>query len=111
MCLPVGVANTRKIPDDRITASSFYNNVEKPEYGRLNGDRGVGVWCPKTISNRSDYLQVDMGSALSVCAVATQGSKTQDFWTPTYKLQLSLDGSNWEFYEENDALKVRNQMF
>ena len=88
-----------------MTASTFYDNKEYPYYGRLNGTRGNGVWCPK-ISNRGEFLQVDMMKMYSVCAVATQGSRENNFWTTRYELQFSTNGATWESYKEKRIDKV-----
>ena len=102
----MGAADISTIPDDRITASTVYNSNYQPYHGRLNGRRGPeGAWCPKTNSDRSDYLQVDMGAVRSVCAVETQGTTT-DAWTTSFKLKLSLDGTTFNYYVEDNAVKV-----
>ena len=105
-CQPVGVADINTIPDDKITASTF-DRDGLPYYGRLNRKRGVlfEAWCPKTSKDRTDYLQVDMGAVRSVCAVATQGS-TAGFWTTSFKLKLSLDGTSFNYCMEDNAVKV-----
>ena len=90
-----------------MTASTYYNNDLYPYYGRLNGHRGLGAWCPKTSNDRSDFLQVDMGEEFYVCAVATQGYKNGNHWAKSYKLQLSLQTTTWETYSEDGAEKVR----
>ena len=106
VCQPVGVANISTILDDRITASTFHDSNYQPYYGRLNGRRGsIGAWCPKTDYDRKDYLQVDMGAVHSVCAVATQGS-TGSHWITSFKLKLSLDGTTFNYYMEDNTLKV-----
>ena len=99
----MGDINT--ISDARMTASTVYRTRVSPYYGRLHANRGYGGWCPSTI-DRTEYLQVDMGAMLSVCAVATQGQKMFDFWTTSYKLQLSTDGVTWNAYEETSTAKV-----
>ena len=101
----MGVADINTIPDDRITASTIHDSRYHPYYGRQNGRRGLGVWCPKTTYHRTDYLQVDMGAVRTVCAVATQGS-TAGFWTTSFKLRLSLDGTTFNVYVEDNAVKV-----
>ena len=90
-----------------MTASTYHNNNFYPYYGRLNGHRGLGAWCPKTSNDRSDFLQVDMGKEFYVCAVATQGYKNGNHWAKSYKLQLSLQTTTWETYSEDGAEKVR----
>ena len=102
----MGVADINTIPDDKITASTFYSIVLPPYYGRLNERRGPhGAWCTKTADDRTDYLQVDMGAVRSVCAVATQGA-TGGFWVTSFKLRLSLDGTTFNYYMEDNAVKV-----
>ena len=104
-CQPAGVADINTIPDDRITASTFNGNLQ-PYYGRLNGQRGsLGAWCTQTRDDRTDYLQVDMGAVRSVCAVATQGA-TISYWITSFKLRLSLDGTTFNYYMEDNAVKV-----
>ena len=105
-CGAVGVGDRNIIPDVRITASTYYDSNYYSYYGRLNGTRGYGAWCPTTTSDRTDYLQVDMGAVHSVCAVATQGEIALSEWTTSYQLHLSTDGVTWNSYKENNADKV-----
>ena len=90
-----------------MTAISHYSSY-LPYYGRLNGVRGVGGWCPSTrAASGTEYLQIDMGALHSVCAVATQGAANNaNEWTTSYKLHFSLDGVTWDTYKENNAGKV-----
>ena len=106
MCSSVGVADRNIIPDSRMTESTFYNSNHYPYFGRLHQNRGRGGWCAKTKSDRTDYLQVDMGTVRSVCAVATQGLRTAFAWTTSYKLHLSTDGVTWNIYKETNIEKV-----
>ena len=105
-CVPVGVADNDTIPDAALKASTFYNGNYHPYYGRLNETRGRGAWCPQTKYDRTDYLQVDMGAVLSVCAVATQGALLVREWTTKYKLHLATDGVTWKTYKESNVEKV-----
>ena len=97
-CGPVGVADKNTISDARITASTFHNARHNPKYGRLHERRQHGAWCTKTKTDRKDYFQVDMGTVLSVCAVASQGERKYPSWTTSYKLYLSTDGVTWNAY-------------
>ena len=106
VCEAVGVNDTNKIPDARMTASTYYSSGFYPYFGRLNANRGAGAWEPKTRSDRTDYLQVDMGVVRSVCAVATQGRSGYNAWIPSYKLRLSTNGVTWNRYKENQVEKV-----
>ena len=100
------MADKNAISDARMTASTVFDTRFYPYYGRLHENRGYGGWCPKTVTDRTDYLQVDMGTMLSVCAVATQGEKKYSAWTTSYKLYLSSDGVTWNAYEETSTTKV-----
>jgi len=89
-----------------MTASSFYNDKYHPYYGRLNENRGNKAWCTKTRTDRTDYLQVDMGAVHSVCAVAIQGSPYERVWTTRFKVHFSTGGVIWNTYKENNEEKV-----
>lgn len=104
-CIAVGVTDPKKIPDSRMTASTVYSSGYQPYYGRVNTTRGTR-WCPKTTSDRTDYLQVDMGAVHTVCEVATQTLNTGEY-TKTYYVRVSVDGVTWnKTYQENKAEKV-----
>ena len=106
VCEPVGVEDRNKIPDARMTASTYYNSYHYPYYGRLNENREYGGWCALTTTDRTDYLQVDMGAVHSICAVATQGRRLHSLWILSYKLHISTDGITWSSYKENNVEKV-----
>ena len=109
VCGPVGVEDRNKIPDARMTASTIYNSNCFPYYGRLNENRGYRAWCTKTTTDRTDYLQVDMGAMQSLCAVATQGASGSD-WITSYKVHLSTDGITWNSYKEDNVEKVVSEL-
>ena len=111
MCEPIGVVDRNRIPDARMTASSFYDGRYHPFYGRLNESRGKGKWCTKTTSDRTDYLQVDMGGVRFLCGVATQRIPRVSAWATSYKLQLSTDGITWNTYKETNVEKVRRELY
>ena len=89
-----------------MTASSRRGRRYKPFYGRLHGKRGFG-WCSKN-RKKGAWLQVDLGKATEVCAVATQGDNSGTKWTTDFKLSFSSDGSKWTTYKDkNGAEEVR----
>ncbi|XP_066027844.1 protein kinase C-binding protein NELL2-like isoform X5 [Pocillopora verrucosa] len=105
-CGPVGVTDNNVITDARFTATSVYSSYYYPYYGRLHETRGHGAWCPRSPTDRTDYLQVDMGVVRSVCAVATQGELAGADWTTSYRLQLSTNDITWNTYKETSIEKV-----
>ena len=107
-CESIGVADKSLVQDSRMTASSIYNSDWRPYYGRFDETRGVGCWCPRTTTNRNDYLQVDMESVRSVCSVATQGTYSS-YYSTSYKLSFSVDGATWEIYKTDNNAKVSSQ--
>lgn len=102
---PVGISDESKIPDNRMIASSYYGNDQKPEYGRLNGVRGDG-WCAKEMTSDDDWLQVDLGRTVEVCAAATQGDINANDWTTTFKLSYSTDGKIWVTYSDANGTEM-----
>ena len=91
-----------------MTASSYHNSRYYPYYGRLNENRGNKAWCTTTRTDRTDYLQVDMGAVYSVCAVATQGSPFESVWITSFKVYFSTGGVIWNAYKENNEEKVNS---
>ncbi|KAK3755604.1 hypothetical protein QZH41_017598 [Actinostola sp. cb2023] len=102
--MSVGLSYSIVVPDHRFTASSYYDHRYEPRYARLV--TSSHAWGPKTRAG-SDWLQIDLGSVVYLCAVATQGAGAfaNDF-AKTYKLRVSMDNINWEYYQQNNADKV-----
>ena len=98
----IGLASNDTLPDASFSASTERTNLEAFK-GRLNAYSG---WSPSRNDRRYDYLQIDLQYEFLICAVATQGRSTFDDWTTEYKLQLSLDGSTFVTYKENNVDKV-----
>ena len=102
---PVGISDQGKIPDNQMTASSELNIATLAAYGRLNGNRGNG-WCGHS---GDDWLQVDLGKMVDVCAIATQGRRFRQPRVTAFKLSYSTDGNNWTPYKDaNGAELVRS---
>ena len=90
-----------------MTASSQYGTAfgYRPGHGRLNGDRGDG-WCAKEAARNDDWLQVDLGKTIEVCALATQGDVSGNEWTTAFKLSYSPDGTSWTPYKDANSAEV-----
>ena len=103
--IPVGVSDQSIIPDSQITASSKYSSTHKPAYGRLDDRRGDG-WCSATSNSTFDWLQVDLGKATQICAVATQGDVEGKEWVIDFKLSFSNDEKKWTTYKNAEGAEV-----
>ena len=102
------MASGGRIPDDSFSASSIFAPRYAAKYGRLNGR---WAWEPKTTTDPTDYLQIDLLYEYVICAVATQGnpptqSASAQEWTTEYKLRFSLNGTTFLPYKENKIDKV-----
>ena len=104
----VGVSNSSIILDSFMRAKSHdkshgYNTL--PSYGRLNGARGNG-WCAE-INDKGQWLQVDLGKIIEVCAVATQGDINGNEWVIDFKLAYSKSSDGrWQIYKDANDLEV-----
>ncbi|PFX30095.1 Neuropilin-2 [Stylophora pistillata] len=97
----IGLAIDGKIPNNSFTASSYFNDAYyKPSFGRLKGSKRG--WAPKVRSKDGDYLQIDLLYEYVICAVATQGANGINEWTKSFKIQLSLDGTTFDIYQEDN---------
>ena len=88
-----------------MTASSQFGTGYQAAYGRLSGDRGDG-WCAKEAARNDDWLQVDLGQMIEVCALATQGDRNGNEWTTAFKLSYSTDGKSWTPYKDANSTEV-----
>ncbi|XP_031549733.1 EGF-like repeat and discoidin I-like domain-containing protein 3 [Actinia tenebrosa] len=99
----VGLSYPSIVPDHRFTASSYHDVRYKPSFARLS--TSSKAWGPLTTSGA--WLQIDLGSVVFVCAVATQGAGAlNDEWIESFKIKVSLDNVNWDYYQENNINKT-----
>jgi hypothetical protein len=91
------------IKDNRLTASSEYAASYPITSARLHAPK---AWATKTTGDINDYIQVDLGSVYTLCAVGTQGSPVSNEWVKTYKMSISSDGKTWSFYNESGSARV-----
>jgi len=87
-----------------VTSSTYYSSSSPPAYGRLYDGRGDG-WCAAT-ATAEDWLQVDFGKTVVVCAVATQGDWNGNEWVTDFKLSYSSEGSFWNWYTDRNGAEV-----
>ncbi|XP_009887607.1 PREDICTED: coagulation factor VIII, partial [Charadrius vociferus] len=90
--MPLGMEN-RRIPDQRISASSYSTNVFSswsPSQARLNLQGRTNAWRPKSNSPR-EWLQVDFEVTKKVTAIITQGAKA--VFTPMFVMEFAVSSS------------------
>ena len=96
---PVGVSSPAMLPDNQMTASSYFATGYRVYNGRLHDTRGDG-WCSAVPDSNNDWLQIDFARIIQVCAVATQGDVNGNEWVTDFKLSYSSDGHSWETYKD-----------
>ncbi|KAJ7312352.1 hypothetical protein OS493_039750, partial [Desmophyllum pertusum] len=90
--LPLGVADSRVIPDNSITVSSNLPGYPANE-ARLNSVQG---WCASEKRQKNQFVQIDLGQTKKLSAVIQKGTDTGD--VTGYFLQYSLDGQRWTMW-------------
>ena len=96
-----------KIPDYAMTSSSnayccnilFCSSCHEATFSRLHGP---DVW-QSTDNYPNGWIQIDLGSSMTVTKVATQGRKNVNYqqWVKSYVLSFSQDGSSFQSYKYN----------
>uniref|UniRef100_A0A3P8TLC3 Contactin associated protein like 3 n=1 Tax=Amphiprion percula TaxID=161767 RepID=A0A3P8TLC3_AMPPE len=64
---------------------------------------GAGGWSP-LVSDRYQWLEVDLGERTKITAVATQGRYGSSDWLTSYLLMFSDTGHNWKQYRQEDSI-------
>ena len=109
---PLGM-ESRAIPNSAVTASSTWEELTayRPWQARLNnaenGQTSSGSWSAKE-NKVGEWLQIDLGKETVVTKIATQG-RPNDYalqWVSSYKIMLSLNGTNWNAYRSDGSEKV-----
>ena len=58
------------------------------------------------MSNKYQWLQIDLGERMEVTSVATQGGYGSSNWVTSYLLMFSDSGRNWKQYRQEDSIWV-----
>ena len=98
---PLGM-ESRFISDAQISASSQYDGNHAAVQARLHYKAGIfkhGAWSA-LVNNQNQWLQVDLGAAISVQGIATQGRSNYGQWVTAYKLEYSIDGASFLYYKD-----------
>ena len=105
--MSLGIEDGR-IPDSALTASTIHSAICAARFVRLNlaaASGRVGSWCVKT-NDVNQWLQIDLGTHITVTKVATQGRQDASQWVTSYSLSYSLAGSYWVYYTVQGKKKV-----
>nr|XP_017523409.2 contactin-associated protein-like 4 isoform X3 [Manis javanica] len=86
-----------------FSSSSELSSSHGPGFARLNRRDGAGGWSP-LVSNKYQWLQIDLGERMEVAAVATQGGYGSSDWVTSYLLMSSDSGRNWKQYRQEDSI-------
>ncbi|XP_069312724.1 contactin-associated protein-like 4 isoform X6 [Eulemur rufifrons] len=91
------------LPQSSFSSSSELSSSHGPGFARLNRRDGAGGWSP-LVSNKYQWLQIDLGERMEVTAVATQGGYGSSNWVTSYLLMFSDSGRNWKQYRQEDSI-------
>ncbi|XP_023412466.1 contactin-associated protein-like 4 isoform X6 [Loxodonta africana] len=91
------------LPPASFSSSSELSSSHGPGFARLNRRDGAGGWSP-LVSNKYQWLQIDLGHRMEITAVATQGGYGSSNWVTSYLLMFSDSGRNWKQYRREDSI-------
>ncbi|XP_038060495.1 retinoschisin-like [Patiria miniata] len=106
---PLGMEDGR-IPDERITASSFWQNRadHAPPRARLNIQGYAAAWCnEETTDNISPWIQVDFVDTVTITGLITQGRGDNDQRVTEYQVTYSDDGQSWHHVTDADGTTMK----
>nr|XP_020472734.1 contactin-associated protein-like 4 [Monopterus albus] len=90
------------LPSSSFRSSSQLSNSHGPFFAKVNRREGAGGWSP-LVSDRYQWLEVDLGRRTQITGVATQGRYGSSDWLMTYLLMFSDTGHNWRQYRQEDS--------
>ncbi|KAM3844855.1 contactin-associated protein-like 4 [Vipera latastei] len=91
------------LPQSSFSSSSELSSSHNPGFARLNRRDGAGGWTP-LVSNKYQWLQIDLGERTEITAVATQGGYGSSNWVTSYLLMFSDSGRNWKQYRQEESI-------
>uniref|UniRef100_A0A663EZ76 Contactin associated protein family member 4 n=1 Tax=Aquila chrysaetos chrysaetos TaxID=223781 RepID=A0A663EZ76_AQUCH len=91
------------LPQSSFSSSSELSSSHSPGFARLNRREGAGGWSP-LVSNKYQWLQIDLGERTEITAVATQGGYGSSDWVTSYILMFSDGGRNWKQYRQEESI-------
>ncbi|XP_038047485.1 lactadherin-like [Patiria miniata] len=94
---PLGMEDGR-IPDESITASSFYRNLPTyaPPRTRLYTQGSAAAWCYDG-SEDSPWIQVNFNGTVTITGLITQGRGDRyNQWVTEHQVSYSDDAQSWD---------------
>ncbi|XP_058495403.1 contactin-associated protein-like 4 [Solea solea] len=91
------------LPPSSFRSSSQLSGSHGPVFAKVNRREGAGGWSP-LVSDRYQWLEVDLERRTQVTAVATQGRYGSSDWLTVYQLMFSDTGHNWRQHRQEDSL-------
>ncbi|KAM3940316.1 contactin-associated protein-like 4 [Leptodactylus fuscus] len=91
------------LPPSSFTSSSELSSTHNAGFARLNRRDGAGGWSPR-VSNKYQWLQIDLGQRTEITAIATQGKYGSSDWVTSYLLLYSDTGRNWKQYHQEEGI-------
>ncbi|XP_058551846.1 contactin-associated protein-like 3 isoform X3 [Neofelis nebulosa] len=91
------------LPRASFSSSSELSSSHGPGFASLNRRDGAGGWSPR-VSDKYQWLQIDLGERMEVTAVATQGGYGSSDWVTGYVLMFSDGGRNWQLYRREESI-------
>uniref|UniRef100_A0A6I8NI01 Contactin associated protein like 3 n=1 Tax=Ornithorhynchus anatinus TaxID=9258 RepID=A0A6I8NI01_ORNAN len=90
------------LPPASFRSSSQLSASHGPAFAKLNRREGAGGWTP-LVSDRGQWLQVDLGRRTEIRRVATQGSYGSPHWVTEFSLLSSDGGTNWKEHRRQEG--------
>ncbi|XP_034737692.1 contactin-associated protein-like 4 isoform X2 [Etheostoma cragini] len=91
------------LPPSSFRSSSQLTSSHGPVFAKVNRREGAGGWSP-LVSDRYQWLEVDLGRRTQITAVATQGRYGSSDWLTAFLLMFSDTGHNWRLHRQEDSL-------
>ena len=103
---PVGIADPRKIPNDKISAQSVYENLEssyRPEMADMSNNSS---WCAY-YNDSNQWLQMDFGQDVEFLSLQTGGAHDGSGKVTNFDLRMRVNATlTWQEKGVNRILFV-----
>ena len=86
---------SRRIPDESITASSAKSEDHAPSFARIDNDN---AWCSAP-EDKSPYIEILLEEQTLITAITTQGSSSELSWARKYQVKY-MEKGKWKPYKE-----------